>query len=72
MGQRRLARVRKRREEAEEEEVPGDEEEKSGGIAVGYINPNTDMAATEEEATEGLAAAFAMEVEGDMGSEGED
>ena len=39
---------------------------------MGYINPNIDMAATAEEATEGLAAAFAMEVEGDMGSEGED
>ena len=38
----------------------------------GLLNLNIEMAVTEEEAAEGLAATIDMEVEEDRGSEGED
>ena len=70
VGQQRLARVRERREEAEEAEDADEEEENSKGITARLTNLNTETAATEEEAAEGLATALDTEVEEDRSGEG--
>ena len=70
MGQRGLDRVQERQEDVEETKVAEEDKEESGGIAAGILNLNTEMQATEEEATEGLASALAMKVKEDRGSEG--
>ena len=72
VGHRRLERVRERQEDVEEVEFSEEEEEESGMIAAGILNLNIEAAATEEEAAKGLAAALAMEIKEDRGSEGED
>ena len=65
--------MRERREETEEaEDVARDEEGERGGIAAGLGNLTIEMAATEEEATEGLAEALGMEAVEDEGHKGEE
>ena len=49
-----------------------EEEEKGGGIASGLLNLTIETAGTKEEAAEGLAEALGMEVEEDVGNEGEE
>ena len=72
VGQRRLERVWEIRGGEEEADNSAAEEEESGGVLDGINNLTIEMAGTEYEAAEGLAAALEMEVEEDRGSEGED
>ena len=49
-----------------------EEEDERGGVAGLLDNLTIETAGTEEEAAEGLKAALVVEVEGGMGSEGEE
>ena len=73
VGQQNLARVRERRVGTEDKMASeAEEEEEGGGIASGLLNLTIETAGTKEEAAEGLAEALGMEVEEDVGNEGEE
>ena len=72
-----MERVRSRRAETEDEAETEAQEEEGGGVLAGIHNLSIETAGTKEEASEGLEAALGistqeMEVEGEMGSEGEE
>ena len=74
LGPRRIERVLSRRGEKESEvNAAAEEPEEEGAEVAGLIgNLTIEMAGTEEEAEEGLAASLEMEVEVDRDYEGEE
>ena len=72
VGQRRPERVRGCPSEGDEADDSAEEEEERGGVLAGINNLTIETEGTEEEAVDGLAASLEMEVEEDMGSEGDE
>ena len=72
VGQQRLEKARVQRSEEDEADDSAEEEDEGGGVEAQLNNPRTDMAGTEKEAMEGLAASLAIELEDDRWSEREE
>ena len=70
VGKRRIERLIRRSSEEEAGSVEEEEEEESENLGGLLNNLTIDTGVTEEEATEGLEAAFGMEVDGDGEDEG--